>query len=166
MTRTSSPVHLLPRTRTAPMAPRLLAAALATAVVAALTLAPRRLVAPARGAFLERVDLAVPTLAGLPSLSVDTVLNALLFVPFGAAVALLLGRWWLLAIPAGFGLSAAVEFAQEGIPGRVPDLADVLWNGAGSLIGAVLAASAMGLWWLVRRARRGLRRDGWRAVGR
>lgn len=165
MMSTTAPVRLLPRERTA-LGPRLLLSAVAVGLVAALTLAPRRLVAPARGAFLDAVDGFAPLRAALSVLPIDSTLNALLFVPLGAALALLLGRAWLLALPAGFALSLAVEFAQEAIPGRVPDPADVLWNGTGALLGALVAAAAIGVVRGLRRARRGLRRQGWRAVGR
>ncbi len=50
------------------------------------------------------------------------MLNTLLLVPLGAAIALLLTRRaWPIAILVGFALSATVEYAQLSIPGRVPD---------------------------------------------
>ena len=56
-----------------------------------------------------------------------------------ATIALLLHRRaWPLAIVAGFGLSAAVEYAQASIPGRVPDLDDVVWNTLGAVVGVAV----------------------------
>lgn len=119
---------------------RLLAAVSAVAAVAALTLAPRWIVAPARGAFMRAIEGAVaPMLTWMSYGEAERVLNTLLFVPMGAAIALLLSRRaWPFAILAGFALSAAVEFAQSSIPGRVPDADDVLWNTIGGALGVVV----------------------------
>lgn len=121
---------------------RSIAAALAVTAVGILTLAPRSLVAPARGAFLAAVDAASASLlASLPFGDAERVLNTILYVPLGATVALLLGRrWWPLAILTGSAVSACVEYAQRSIPGRVPDPADVLWNTVGAAIGVVVVA--------------------------
>ena len=98
---------------------RLLVAAVAAVVITALTLAPRALVAPARGAFMQFMDAATaPLLVWIPYGDAERLLNTMLFVPLGATIALLLGRRaWPLAILAGFALSAAVEYAQASIPG-------------------------------------------------
>lgn len=118
---------------------RLLAAAAAAIAVTALTLAPRALVAPARETFMQLVrPVMVPLLGGISAAEAERILNTLMFVPLGAAIALLLGRRaWLLAILAGFVLSATVEYAQLSIPGRVPDRDDVLWNTVGAAIGVI-----------------------------
>lgn len=124
---------------------RLFAVALAVAAVAALTLAPQRFVAPLRGAFMRLLDAVAPAIAWIPLDDAERVLNTILFVPLGVAIALLLSRRaWPLAILAAFALSAAVEYAQGSIPGRIPDPDDVLWNTVGGAIG-VLAASAVRL---------------------
>ena len=101
---------------------------------------PRWLVAPARAAFMQGLDaLAAPLLAWFPFGDAERVLNTLLFVPLGATIALLLHRrLWPLAILVGFAISAAVEYAQLTIPGRVPDAADVVWNTVGAAIGVIL----------------------------
>ena len=119
---------------------RLLAAALAVGAVALLTLAPRSLVSPARGLFMRLMDAALaPLVDAIPYGDAERVLNALMFVPLGATIALLLHRRaWPLAIVAGFGLSAAVEYAQASIPGRVPDLDDVFWNTLGAVVGVAV----------------------------
>lgn len=119
---------------------RFLAAAIAIAVVAILTLGPRMLVAPARGAFMRLLDaVTAPLLVWIPYDDMERVLNTAMFVPLGATIALLLHRrLWPLAILAGFAVSATVEYAQTRIPGRVPDLDDVLWNTVGAAIAVVL----------------------------
>lgn len=121
---------------------RAVVALLALAAVALLTLGPRAIVAPARGVFTEIADAVIaPLVAGIPY-GDDRALNAILFVPLGAALALLLARrFWPLAVVAGFAVSAAVEFAQVAIPGRVPDPHDVLWNTLGASAGAVIVAA-------------------------
>lgn len=119
---------------------RLLAATVAAIVVTALTLAPRSIVAPARGAFLSAMDAATGSLLfWIPYGDAEVVLNTVMFVPLGATIALLLSRrMWPVAIIGGFALSAAVEYAQRSIPGRVPDVDDVLCNTAGAVIGVAL----------------------------
>jgi hypothetical protein len=138
------------------------AAASAVSAVAALTLAPRTVVAPVRALFERMTDAAVEGLFGwVPFADLDRVLNTLLFVPLGATLAVLVGRrLWPLAMLVGFAMSTAVVYAQAGIPGRVPDQEDVLWN----TCGAVLGALAVGLVFAaLRRARavtRAVRRSG------
>lgn len=119
---------------------RVLAALIAIAAVAALTLAPRWIVAPARGAFMRLMDAATePLLLWIPYGEAERVLNTIMFVPLGVTIALLLTRRaWPLAILAGFALSAAVEYAQASIPGRVPDPEDIVWNTVGAAVGVAL----------------------------
>ena len=134
------------RTTTGPRGFRVVAGAVALLGVAALTLGPRAIVAPARGTFLRATEaVASPVLTLFPDIGVDQLLNGLLFVPLGAAVAALLPRrvWWL-AMVAGLALSITVEYLQASIPGRVPDLDDVLWNTVGTAIG-VLAVTLLRL---------------------
>ena len=79
--------------------------------------------------------------------------NVALFVPFFAALAVLVPTWWLVA--AGAGLSIAVELYQGEIGTREQDLVDILANTAGAALG-------VGLGLLVRRVavRRSARRPG------
>lgn len=84
------------------------------------------------------------------------MLNMVLFVPLGATLALLVGRRaFPVAVLAGFALSAAVEYAQASIPGRVPDVADVLWNSLGAATGAILIAVPRAVGAFVRARHRG-----------
>lgn len=66
--------------------------------------------------------------------------NIALFVPVGVFLLLLFGagNWWL-ALVASFTLTVFIETAQTQIPGRVPDQRDLVANGAGAVIGVVLA---------------------------
>lgn len=122
---------------------RLLAAALAAGLVAMLTLAPRAFVAPARSRFMDTADaLLSPLTATMSYADAERMLNAAMFLPLGAAVALLLDRrLWPIAMLAGFVVSFAVEVAQASIPGRVPDPNDVVWN----TIGCAVAVTAVTL---------------------
>ncbi len=66
--------------------------------------------------------------------------NIALFVPVGMFLLLLFGtRLWWLALMASFAMTAAIEFAQRSIPGRVPDERDLLANGLGAIIGVLVA---------------------------
>ncbi len=116
---------------------RSLFAALALAAVAGLTLAPRMIVGPARRAFLDWADATtLPLFGGVAYAEAERLLNTVMFVPLGVALALLLPlRGWPLAVAAGFVVSVAVEYLQAGIPGRVPDPPDVLWNTVGGAVG-------------------------------
>jgi glycopeptide antibiotics resistance protein len=116
-----------------------LLAALALLFVAGLTLAPQMFVGPARAAFLDWANaVEIPPFAGAAYPQAERLMNTALFVPLGAAVALILPRRvWPLALLAGLGVSAVVEYAQASIPGRIPDPADVLWNTVGGALGVI-----------------------------
>ncbi|MEV0869271.1 VanZ family protein [Brachybacterium paraconglomeratum] len=62
--------------------------------------------------------------------------NVALFVPFFAALAVLVPTWWWVA--AGAGLSIAVELYQGEIGTREQDLVDILANTAGAALGVGL----------------------------
>lgn len=142
------PTELAGRNRTrSSVGARLVLAGLAAMVVLALTLAPRSLVAPARGAFMQMVDAVdAPLVAGMTHVQLESTLNALMFVPLGAALAALLGtRLWILAPVIGFVVSLTVEYTQAQVPGRVPDIQDIVWNTLGAIVGAVVGAIVSGL---------------------
>ncbi|WP_062946585.1 VanZ family protein [Brachybacterium sp. sponge] len=84
--------------------------------------------------------------------------NVALFVPFFAALAVLVPTWWWVA--AGAGLSIAVELYQGEIGTREQDVVDILANTAGAALG-------VGLGLLVRRVavRRSARRPGLSGAG-
>ncbi len=65
--------------------------------------------------------------------------NIALFVPVGAFLLLMFGAggWWLATL-ASFAMTAGIEYAQQYIPGRVPDTRDLVANGAGALIGIAI----------------------------
>lgn len=86
---------------------------------------------------------AAPIVDAVTHLQMESTLNVLLFVPFGPALALLLSRrMWVLAPVAAFVASFAIEHAQRYVPGRIPDLQDILWNTIGGIIGAFLAGAS------------------------
>jgi hypothetical protein len=68
----------------------------------------------------------------------DALANVILFIPLGAALALLPLRTTRI-VTVAFLLSAAVETAQLVVPGRDPSPPDVLFNTLGALAGATLA---------------------------
>jgi hypothetical protein len=71
----------------------------------------------------------------------DVLVNAVLFLPFGVALAAAA----VSPLRCGLGgalLSAAVECAQLYLPGRDPSLGDVVSNTVGSGLGVVLVATA------------------------
>lgn len=125
--------------------------------VGALTLAPRALVAPARGEFFRLADaLPAALLRAIPSGYDEQILNTALFVPLGAAIAMLMSRrMWPIAIALCAAISATIEIVQGAIPGRVPDLDDVLWNSVGGAIGILLVTLVRFAAAPVRRRRRG-----------
>lgn len=113
-------------------------------VVVLLTLSPQRLVGPLRWDFVQWAShVQLPFVAGAGYPATERLFNAVLFAPLGAALAAILPRRaWLLAPLACIALSAAVEYAQARIPGRVPDLDDIVWNAVGGAIAAVMVGLA------------------------
>lgn len=64
----------------------------------------------------------------------DAILNVILFLPVGAALALL-RRSWRYAAGAALLLSLGIELTQMVVPGRDPSWADLLFNTAGGALG-------------------------------
>ena len=96
---------------------------------------------------------------------VEFLANVAMFVPIGVFLLLLVGaeRWWLaLFLP--FFVTAFIETAQRGIPGRVSDPRDVLANTMGGVAGVVLAM-VLTLPGTLRRRRRRKRARAAAAVG-
>ena len=86
------------------------------------------------------------------SLTLDTLVNFIGFMPFGAAIVIVLRssnrsspRIILITAVVGFALSLAIELTQAWMPSRDSSLRDLLLNTAGAPLGAWL--------WLVARQR-------------
>jgi hypothetical protein len=98
-------------------------------------------------------------LARLNAEDAEGLANVALFVPLGAAGALLTRRhaaWVVIALGA---LSLTIEMVQARLPDRTPSYRDVVMNSAGALAGAVTVLLLGAVWsWLRRSSRR--RRDG------
>ena len=67
---------------------------------------------------------------------VEFTANVAMFVPLGCLFVLLLGgrRWWL-ALVFGILLTCFIEFTQQFLPTRVPDVRDVFANSLGTALG-------------------------------
>ena len=60
--------------------------------------------------------------------------NIGMFVPIGALVAILSRHWWI-GVVVGIALTCGIEFTQQFLPARFPDVRDMLANSLGALIG-------------------------------
>ena len=121
---------------------RLLGAALAiyTAFVLVVTLSPRM---PGTSFAAEFVGSVLAwfhergLLIGMEYDHVEFLANVGMFVPLGVLVLLLKRRWWMLF--AGTAFSAFIETYQAlFLPGRYPELRDVLSNSLGFLAGSAV----------------------------
>jgi glycopeptide antibiotics resistance protein len=81
-----------------------------------------------------------PETAWFTFMRLEFIANVAMFVPFGVFFVLLFGRrqWWL-AIIVGMLMTLGIEGIQQLIPGRVPDVRDLLANSAGTTVGLLLA---------------------------
>ncbi len=73
----------------------------------------------------------------------DNAINILAYIPLGLSAVLIVRRSRLALIYAtllGFAVSMGVEFVQQFLPGRVASNMDILSNGFGAFIGAVIGA--------------------------
>jgi VanZ family protein len=83
----------------------------------------------------------------------DLVINLFAYMPFGLLLSLTLrpkvgtAKGIILAALGGFLLSATMEYAQMYLPSRTSSNLDLLTNTAGSMIGAILAATIAPLSW-------------------
>lgn len=112
---------------------------------------------------IEPANIVPSLLAGSRVFRLDDVItNLLIYLPFGASVALWLSRRHECKTAVVFGscilaagLSLAVESVQIAIPGRLSSLLDVALNVGGALVGATaaIALTVFGASWL-HRARR------------
>lgn len=108
--------------------------------IAAVTLVPHSWASPLRAEFVRLLQSAgEPLFALMPDGGTDRLINALLYIPLGAAIGIILPRRaWPVGIALGFVLSATIECTQRSVPGRVADVDDVLWNTIGTAIGLVV----------------------------
>ncbi|MGF3054662.1 VanZ family protein [Microbacterium sp. YY-03] len=122
--------------------PRLVVLIATVAFLLALTLMPRQIVAPVRNAVMHLAyAFAEPAVSGMSFIQVESTLNALVFIPLGVALAIIFGRkLWLFAPVFAFAISFTIEYLQVRVPGRVPDVNDIVWNTMGGLIGACIVA--------------------------
>jgi len=74
----------------------------------------------------------------------EEVSNVLLFVPLAPLVALRWPRCWWVALPAGVGASAAIEFAQMTVfTHRGPEWDDLKHNSLGAALGFVVVGGVL-----------------------
>ena len=91
---------------------------------------------------------------GLTYTLFDTVLNVLAYIPLGLLASATLRKRFgllpsmLLGWLAGVLLSVSMEYLQMYLPTRVSSNMDILSNGSGALIGALLAVSITSWTWL------------------
>jgi glycopeptide antibiotics resistance protein len=79
------------------------------------------------------------------ALLMPAILNMLLFLPWGFLMFLVLDRSdrptnqsYVMTFIFALGFSSAVEVYQYFLPTRVTDINDVIWNGIGAVVGALL----------------------------
>lgn len=109
------------------------------------------------GPWLDRVIGAAHRLGAPGWFGYDTVeslSNVVFFVPLGLLVVLLAGaRWWWAGAAAGLVVSACIETGQAlFLPARTASIEDVLANGLGAVLGAVVGVLALA--WAAHRRRR------------
>ncbi|MDR7233177.1 VanZ family protein [Agrococcus sp. BE272] len=73
----------------------------------------------------------------------EVLANVAMFVPLALLLVFVLGarRWWI-AVALCVALSLGVEVVQHFMPGRVASVRDIVANGIGALLGALLAVVA------------------------
>ena len=70
---------------------------------------------------------------------VEFAANIAMFIPIGVFLLLLLGRrFWWLAIVVAVLLTGSIEFTQQFLPTRVPDVRDLVANGSGAVLGVIV----------------------------
>ena len=121
---------------------RILAAALAvyTAFVLVVTLSPRMPGTSFAAGFVNGVLAWFHErglLVGVGYLDIEFLANVGMFVPLGVLALLLKRAWWVLLTGPAF--SVFIEtFQALFLPGRYPELRDVLSNSIGFLLGAAV----------------------------
>lgn len=83
----------------------------------------------------------------------DAAINVLAYIPFGLLVALALRAHFIVPVSlvgsllCGIALSAGMEYLQMYLPSRASSNLDLLTNGTGTLLGALLAVSISSWTW-------------------
>ena len=80
--------------------------------------------------------------------------NIVLFVPFGALIALSLRLPWWAVVALGFAVSVAIELVQLALPTRHSTILDVIANTTGAGVGVLLVAALIAWRHRARRAPR------------
>ena len=98
---------------------------------------------------LEHRPMATTTLS---IIVLPVIGNTLLFLPWGFLMFISLYsvdrstvQTYVLTILLGISFSAAIEAVQYFLPSRVADVNDIIWNSAGTLIGALLGHARLRL---------------------
>jgi glycopeptide antibiotics resistance protein len=98
---------------------------------------------------LERKPMATTTLS---IIIMPVIGNMLLFLPWGFLMFITLYgverptvQTYVLTILLGISFSSAIEAVQYFLPSRVADVNDVIWNSAGTLLGALLGHARLRL---------------------
>jgi glycopeptide antibiotics resistance protein len=93
----------------------------------------------------ERIHRKPITTQLLAVMVVPMIANILLFVPWGFLMFISLYtvkrptlQTYVLTILLGFSFTLAIEAYQYFLPSRVADVNDVIWNTAGTIVGALL----------------------------
>lgn len=141
------------RSRTSARAFLTVGTALYLALVAWVTLGPQPL-GEAGTSWLRALTgsfASNPATAWVTYDVVEFTANIAMFVPLGWLFLSLLGarRWWL-ALLFGIAVTCFIEFFQQFLPTRVPDLRDIIANSLGAAIGVGIGLAILG----VRSARR------------
>ena len=94
---------------------------------------------------LKRLDARPVSTQLLAVIIMPMIANVLLFVPWGMLAFIALYnlerptlQTYVLTILLGFSFSLGIEAWQYFLPSRVADINDVIWNSAGTVLGALL----------------------------
>jgi glycopeptide antibiotics resistance protein len=93
----------------------------------------------------QRLSAGPTPMSVVVAITAPIFMNVILFIPWGFLMFIALdtpGRpayqSYLLTFLLGLGLSLCVEAFQYFLPTRVTDINDVIWNGTGAIVGAIL----------------------------
>ena len=106
-------------------------------VVGLITLTPASPTAHGVMWHVARLLHRLPGTGWVTEPGLELTANIIMFVPLGLLGVPLVGRarWWWVVV-AGVALTCFIELVQHWIPGRVPDVRDLVANTSGALLGA------------------------------